>query len=109
MTVKTKNYIEVEDLAGLRFECIHCKSAVDIDVEHFTIRSIHTCPLCNGEWAVISNPSGAQVSHLDGFSELIRGIKTLKSVLGPKSLLGLKFKLELTTLSSLGHEASGKI
>ncbi len=81
MTVKTKHYIEVSDIVGLHFECSHCNSALDVELEKLKAQMLHDCPVCGGQWAVISNPTGAQIGHTEPFTNLVKNLLDLKRIL----------------------------
>jgi len=62
MTVKTKRYIELEDILGLQLTCKGCGSVLDIpktfDLSgRENIQKLDTCPVCLKLWVVGQNGS----------------------------------------------------
>jgi len=51
MTSRTRHYIDLEDLLGLRFECKNCSTSIDVGVSHLAGLPLK-CPNCDQSWMV---------------------------------------------------------
>jgi hypothetical protein len=49
VTTRTRHYIDLEDLLGLRFECEKCKTSIDVSLGQ--VNAIpQRCPICDRHW-----------------------------------------------------------
>jgi hypothetical protein len=80
MTVKTKRYIELEDVLGLQLTCKGCGSVLDIP-KTFDLSSrentqkLDTCPVCLKPW--VSLNGSTYHSIIAGFPAAVAKLRTV--------------------------------
>jgi hypothetical protein len=109
MTFKTKHYIEVADIVGLHFQCVHCQAEIDLTPKGLESKVLDNCPVCRRSWAAVETVAGAQVIHSQPFIKLVEVLGELQRILGANSPLGFKMLLELApTMPSISQTSEPK-
>jgi DNA-directed RNA polymerase subunit RPC12/RpoP len=96
MTSRTRHYIDLEDLLGLRFECKNCGTSVDANLNNISSLP-QTCPNCSQSWMVkprADMPGGAAYLRISEFVETYKAMK--KELEGEFSDSKFTLSLEVT-------------
>lgn len=87
MTTQTKQYIEISDMASVRYECKQCRTSVAAPINGFSTPPVQKCPNCRKGWTMVEN-----TSHDEEIENFITSAIHLKGVL--KSL-GFSLSIEI--------------
>jgi hypothetical protein len=98
MTEQTKRFVELSDIAGLRFECSHDSCGAEL-ILPFKLESLRgevltKCPSCGREWAV-EHKSGAEGKGKDSRPNFKNLVETIGAI--SASPVKFVFSLELKT------------
>jgi hypothetical protein len=106
MTKQVKQYIEISDIIGVRFECKQCHTSVSYPLsERFNLGKLTDCPSCGATW--VFDPLGPSIAQ--EIANATESLKTLAHVLGTEGKFNtqLRFTFELAPDSSASdHVAS---
>lgn len=106
MTSQTKHYIDLSDIAGLRFKCNQCGAELSVDLtKEIRERAINYCPNCHEEWVLAGSSS-----YFPIFADFIKNLNRLRGAIeSPQSRIGFTLKAEIKEdASALGHASRDK-
>ncbi len=99
MTSRTRQYIELQDLLGLRFECKHCETSVEVSFNHLTDLPSQ-CSNCGQTW--MAKPQG-DMSASQTYSRLGQFVSAYKAMTaeleGQYAIAKFSLSLEITAIS----------
>jgi hypothetical protein len=108
MTIKTKQYIGIEDIIAMQFECKECNATVSLDLEKpIRTSNLGTCPNCNAGWATLS--SGKSIdptiqAFIDSFKNLKRVFAHAETLTDKQFTFWLEVKREAASMASASRE-----
>jgi hypothetical protein len=109
MTIKTKQFIGIEDIVAMQFECKECNATFSLDLEK-SIRtsSIGACPNCNAGWANLSTGKSIDPTiqgFIDSFKNLKRVLAHAETLTDKQFTFWLEVKREAISTTSASREA----
>ncbi len=109
MTNQSKTYIEPGDIAGIRFQCRKCGSAVSLPISaEINFSRVGNCPNCSEPWTATMQTTvqPALKKCADAIWELTEVLKNFQNVLAAAGFKGFALSLELS--EDVGRASSGK-